>query len=501
MGTPMPSYILHRYHFSKDKVVTDGVTGSGQVTGPGGATYQLKNPIEDAPWKRRIKAFNHDHENFEEEIAAIIAKTLMPEDLDNPGQRIPDVSLVVIPGKKAAGIASKYIDGDRKTLNEYIDPNKKRPPKDPNEPNGRLVDIKLIAGPSAVPYQQNLNTPENAWLRKELSRMIAISALVGDHDVNPGNILVITEDKKKRLARIDFGHAFADQMRFPHFGGQRIHPNNIMDFFNRTTLDDVSRHGESKLWRSYPALVPSQELVDAMNEVSSADAEEKIHAAILTSQANFYELLKIEGQDQAHIINSLKYIAEHVGQCKISSIPKATLLDRLFRTMEDYVCNNVQQMKYVAEIMQLQVDIDKYLNQIPGAPNQYMLDYKYNLLKNSPYGPFSWVRTSDKMPVFQGDCFGYMKFRSAQIKSDADDLLNRQPKISSESEFVLIGDEPGASSGLNSPNTPPSIQSADDFVDVTIEANQEFKDRLKQKKSTAAEESDQLSTGIKSNKT
>lgn len=459
----MPGHIMQREHFSVMSTHGGGVTGSGQVTGPEGATYQLKLPIQDAPLKRKIKAFRHDHENFQEEIAARIAKELMPEDPDNPGQRIPDVTLVEIPGKDSAGIVSKYIAGEKETLNHYVDPNNKRPPRDSKKPDGRLVDVKFIDGPSPVPYQQNLNTPENGWLRKELARVVAVSALVGDHDVNPGNILVVTEDGKKRLARIDFGHAFADQVRFPRFGGERIHPNNIIDYLNRKTLDDVPKPGESKLWRSYPALMRSQELVDAMKEIASVGAEARIHAALLVSKASFAELLDTKGQDKTHILDSLKYIAEHVGQCKISSEPKETLLDRLFQTMENYICNNLGQMRYAAEIMQLQVDIDKYLNNVPGAPNQHALHFKYNSLQNSQYGPFSWIRNADRIPVFKGDFSSYLRFRSEQIKSNADELMS-WPSGSSSSEFALI-DDPGATSENSSPLSSASSDSKRAFVD------------------------------------
>lgn len=413
--------VFNRDDFEIHAQSNGGLTGSGKVLNKSdNSWYQLKKPIGEAAIKRRIKARDNDQENFGEFIASRIARAIVPENLAEQ-QRIPDVSLVVLPRKKSPGIVSRFLVGERvETLNQYIDPSNQRPPRSPQKPNGRLVDIKLVDHHSRIPYQPNLNSPENQWLKKELSRAIAISALIGDHDINADNMLVISMTEKKKVARIDFGHAFADLMRYPAFGGQRVHDNNILDFFNRSTLDGVPEPGTSKLWRSYPALIPSQAMVDAMNELVASSSEKKIREGIQSAKADFLTLLKEHNVDKEHIMKSLQYIAEHVSSHKIPLRPENTALDRLFQAIETYVSKNVAQMNYAAQVMQLQLDVNAYLDSQgkdsshPSSPNIYQLESRYKALNASPLGPFSWIKNSEDSPACQGNFLQYLHFRNEE---------------------------------------------------------------------------------------
>ncbi len=436
----MFSNVKDRDFFIGDPAGNGGVTGSGKILGHDHCWYQLKNSIQDAQWFRRIKALGYDHENFGEVIASRIAKLLMPEDPTNPGPRIPDVSLVANEPKKSVGVASLFITGDRvETLNDYIDPKTERPFRDPNAQKKRLIDIKLVAhNPEFPSYQRNLNAPKNAWLFKELAQAVAVSALLGDHDVNPGNMLVITEKNKSRIARIDFGHAFADQLRFPRFGGKRIHPNSILDFFNRRTLDGVPNAGESKLWRAYPALVPSQAMVEAMKGLTGKESKDKIRQGIQSAKEDFQALLRRPEKNKMGIMESLQYIAERISERKVLINHKKTAVDRIFQAMEDYVCNNVDQMIYAADIMQLQLDIDTVIRLQQKNPVILLtrdfekLNERYKALQQDERGPFSWIKTSEKFAAFQGNLDEYIQFRREENKDEV--LLDQSSELASGSE-------------------------------------------------------------------
>ena len=106
---------------------------------------------------------------------------------------------------------------------------------------------------------------------KSLARAIAISAIVGDYDVNTGNMLVIQPEGQAEptIGRIDFGHAFNDLLNAPKkMGGEvreRKHP--IFDFFNRTNVASFPKGSISKVWRDYVGLVPSSLLADALYQI------------------------------------------------------------------------------------------------------------------------------------------------------------------------------------------------------------------------------------------
>jgi len=331
-------------------VQTGGLTGSVRVV-IHGENYQYKPPIIENSWIRRLKSNDVDSENFGELLASRIAKEF---DLDDKNERIPKVGFVVKNHCKDVGIASKYLKGTSvRTLDDHLDPRRKR----------RGSHVVLNRGTDA-PGEGVVPINHDPLLKKELARAIALSALVGDHDVNPGNMVVITDSRGiARVGRIDFGHAFNDLLRFPRFGGHKVAENNIIDFFNRTSVDGPNKP-QSRIWRNYPGLIPSRDMAEALREISSEfNKEQRISDVVASVKEDVRQMLENNPQvDKEHVVRSFQRISEHVSGKVISNkLNTDEKLDQIFQDIEDYVQLNIKQMAYAADIMMLQVDIREAL--------------------------------------------------------------------------------------------------------------------------------------------
>lgn len=213
--------------------------------------------IYKASLQRQIKAGMLDRENFGEVIAAQIGRKLLDEQL------VPDVFPVYGTSKEGVYVASKYL-GSKKNLALTLDKFSKK-----------IHEATLIGKHIQVvvkkprPDKGEVSFYYAPQLKQDLCKAIVLSAVLGDHDVNPGNMMVFKIDNKPRIARIDFGHAFNDLLKCSRINGGKIRDkeNPILDFFNRTEVGGVLG-APSKLWRDYPDLIPCKEMADALRAIS-----------------------------------------------------------------------------------------------------------------------------------------------------------------------------------------------------------------------------------------
>ena len=415
-----------------------GNTGSMLVRGRDGNFYQFKKSIkQNKSIKRQAKASFMDNENYGEILAASIAKAL---DQDITGPRVPLISFVLDPNSQYVGIASQYLKGKNgasvQSLDRYLDPTQKH------------RHIKLVSG-YEDPKLGHHNLDDKIILKQELARAIALSSLVGDHDVNPGNMIVIKElNNEMRIGRIDYGHAFKDLMRFSSFGGKTVHTNNIIDFFNRNTVDGIN--AQSKLWRDYPGLIPSGEMAEALRSIATnPNATTNIQNAINEVKENVKWLINQPKINKKHLIESFQRIAEHVSGEKIdNNLQDIEKIDAIFNKFENYVSKNIIQMAYAAEIMQLQVDIQVAIkteddSQLNVFQQRYReLEEKGN--SNKDIGPFAWIKEQGKIPPFEGDCSAYIVAHKKaeklnQLAKEVDAFLAQGSEIS-KYERVMVRD-------------------------------------------------------------
>lgn len=374
------------------KKLSGGKTGSVRVS-IDGENYQYKPSILDnKSIIRKVKSDFTDSENFGELLASRIAKVF--DTHQDTLQRVPDVAFIVDKDSANVAVGSKYLTGDQvASLDAYLD-------KDGTQKGS---DIKLVSGDDN-PKLGHFNL-EKSGLKKELANAIALSALVGDHDVNHGNMMVITKDGQTRIGRIDYGHAFNDLLRHPKFGGGTVHENPVIDFFNRSTVDGIN--AKSKLWRYYPGLIPSQEMADALKQIANdANGLHGIKDAIARVKNEVTELIESNPQvDKNQVIKSFARISEHVSGEKIApSASQDEQLNKIFDTIENYVDNNLKKMSYAGQVMSLQVEIkDALVNKKESCVLESLKEHHATLIGNTNDGPFSWIKESANLPAFKGN--------------------------------------------------------------------------------------------------
>lgn len=395
----------------------------------------MKPSIKNAPLIRNIKAGDTDRENYGEVIAAEISRILTDSDIEV----IPKVYLVYDKDCGQTLIASRYLNNVVGTLDDFA------------RKMGVVITNRhaIISTKTPKIGALNLEGEEYALLRKDLARAIAISARSGDHDVNPGNNIVTRDSQgHHRLARIDFGHAFNDLLNASTaFGGGLINKNNrILDFFNRKNVANlIPNNRESKLWRSYDGIVPSTELVDALNELARSD---RLAEAIDSAKLPFQELINDLQQDPKankaaldHIGNSLIAINNNISGKKISvgtEIQK--ILDKTFENLHEFYRQGHEQMKDVAKLMNLQLKIDKLIKNkrdtgkidknlvkhIKEAYNELEKNPAIALGKNTP--GIVWVRDSKDAGEFKGTLENFIEHRTIALLGVKSQAINNSLK-------------------------------------------------------------------------
>ena len=419
-----------------------GVTGSKRVE-KDGKIYQLKSSILEASFKRKFLAERKDHQNFGEVIAAKIGAAIM--DKAGEPKLIPDLSLVYDEKKKRCLVASEYLSNvDKGTLDDYAVKSAGVKKKKTFLSNvkyniaklfGKEDDVKIKyekhidkVTTSSNPEKRefSMSKDENKSLRQDLANAIAISALTGDHDINPGNMIAI---KGGRLARIDFGHAFNDLLNHSKvFGGEvRNEGNQILDFINRTEVSG----GSSKLWRDYD-IMPSQELANAFKEMSTKSAGLK--KGVDDAKESFKQLVTDlqkdpEGNKEVikHITDSLLHINKSVKGEQIDNTKGPNeVIDKVFENIHKFSQENQDRMGDVGKLMQMQVNIDKLIeNKRNGQPLDKDLSLAVKvqyeeLCKEKAKGihqgkdGIEWCKLDKKTKPHIGDLDSYIDHRTKQ---------------------------------------------------------------------------------------
>ena len=413
----------------ENAVSVGGVTGSKRVK-MGGKNYQLKPSIKDNSFMRRVKAGGTDRENYGEVISAKMARRVLIVD---DFEAVPDVSLVYDKNKKRTPVASKYLEGDKvRTLDAFIQ--EKSGIVLTGKKHIRFVDgSKKKGGVNPKKREYDISGEGNAALRKDIARGITGSIVTGDHDINPGNFVVVTKAGKDRVARIDFGHAFNDLLNAPKFFGGKVRNKNnqVLDFINREKLAGFGYNkigSQSKLWRDYPGMIPTQEMADALKEVSQSMG---LKQGVKDAKAEFSELLHVmeannDKKGVKHLKESLNAISSNVSGFKLD--PKLTAEQTIaaaFFNIERFSQQSQNQMKDVAKLMQMQVEIDKVIEGKkkgiePSKEQMDQIKATYAELGNSKgiaqkNGKLEWVKTDVKKHAHKGNLESYIKQRGKQL--------------------------------------------------------------------------------------
>jgi hypothetical protein len=392
---------------------TGGLTGSVKVSLQNNPNefYQLKPSIVDNTLRRRIKAGGTDRENFGEVIAASINRYLFGD------KAAPEVSFVYDNDEGKTLIASKYLSGAIvKTLDDY---GKTRP-----DVSTTKKHIKLVKGDGTSDEKIGVDHPSISPLKQGIADAIAQSAFVGDHDVNPGNIMVvINHDGEPQVTRIDFGHALNDLLNAPKkFGGRvRDKENPMMDFLNRKSVAGLYPPGDpSKLWRDYPGIVFSKEMVNAYRKIGNITLDQ-LKDAITEAKHKYMDLISTLQDDNneagiTHVHQSLEAI--YLNMTGTSLPAGAKVLDEVFTELERFLKKNRSNALDVANTLELQLLIDEKLNSPIGFSPEDMQSIKKIFREKTgrtPRNAIQWVRSDPESLALHDNLDDYILKRAKQL--------------------------------------------------------------------------------------
>jgi hypothetical protein len=403
----------------KELVGSGGATGSGRGK-VGKQLFQVKGSIAHAGLGRRMKAGGLNTENYGEVIASNISRAMVG---GMNRHLIPEVALRQNGVDHEAMVTSKYLangKGDLKDLYKELAgplPRGQKHPKIHLDSPGRSGNgILRLNGQSSLDVQRN----------------IALSALMGDHDVNPGNMIALRDG---RVGRIDFGHAFNELISAPggkFAGGGGVHnkSNRILDFFNRETVSGnplVRGQNKAKLWRDYTGAGPSDGMTQALKEMASST---EALDGIVQAKTQFVDLiaeLDKEGTPEAKkqikdLTKSLAQISKNLEK-PVTSTDPGGIVKEVFENLEAFIREGQDQMRDVANLSDLQTKIDSFINSTrdnPLAPVPPEIAEIYSGLTESSVKSqggegLVWMKMTDGVPAFEGTLNAFVQSRREQL--------------------------------------------------------------------------------------
>lgn len=175
----------------------------------------------------QYKTENHHQENYTEFLLSGIPEEALS---DKDVQLAPTIYLTDTPG----AIASKYIETDEGFAPQTL---WAAAGIEGKHPHRKEIDIdKLIEK-----LNGNNNNNATQYFKKDLAKCIASAALIGNHDINSGNFLIVKKDGQFRVSLIDHGKGGNKLLKGSKlFGGKiRNKKNCILDFFNSNTVTHI----------------------------------------------------------------------------------------------------------------------------------------------------------------------------------------------------------------------------------------------------------------------
>lgn len=237
--------------------------------------------------------------------------------------------------------------------------------------------------------------------KKQLFQALKLSFLLGDHDVNPGNMYVVYDkaSKKSQICRIDYGHAFCDLIK--KWGRGKDHSPNIaptrgyvLDALNREKING----GKSKLARDYRDIIPDHEFASILRQEIDQNALSKSLENCRGELNEFY----------SHSGNKLGRLKNKITRCFSTltskmGFGKESGSDIALQRAESFVKKNAEEMQSIANLIDVQAYVEdvansklshsealKKIDQIYKKDNRYLKDKSFN-------EDIEWVK-SDKDP-------------------------------------------------------------------------------------------------------
>ena len=345
-------------------------------------------------------------------IASFIGRALLSDDV------VPEVSLAYDKANRRVAVASRYL-GEGSTLDDFAF-EKIGIPRSPERSH-----VLLTSGRVKTNEVAQLNLDKHPEIPKsDICDSLALAAIVGDNDVNPGNLVVLSKANRYQVARIDLGHAFQDLLNAPQsFGGKLLFPDNpVLDFFNRTTVAGAKLGGDiSKLKRDYLGLVPSMEMVAALRKMSKVQ-NERLDIGIQNARREFDFLISAMNENGdtkgiQHVRNSLASIYKSLKNNRLSSsLTLDEVMNLTFEAIRESTLKNIQDSEKVANVMELQLEIALSVENGWTISDRGMALIDEGNFPKDSLGQILWVSV-DNEPGFKGsiqDCVHYLATKNQE---------------------------------------------------------------------------------------
>lgn len=398
-----------------------GQSASCRVRDATGHLYQLKDPIVGQSFAKQVRAKLTDRENIAELAAGTLVRAfvsaedfyLYPEITAYYNHDNPDFYLGQF------YIASKYLEGDSggvRNLDEYVNENL---PSNQSV-NTKRKHAKFFAGTEiqtevkAIGLDSAMMKPLRKWICKALVN----SAILGDHDINPGNLMVVTLYGRTRVGRIDFGHSFNDLLNTYEIfgGGLREQQSPVKDFINRETIGGpnlLKQGSQSKLWRDYQGLVFTHDMAEALLDaeyITAAQIDRGMQDIVDKLDQLMLEMRQYPENNEPlkRLVASTAAIYANITGKELDPSCDAILM--IAEAMGNFVKKNRDDAILTGRLMKMQLKVRELV--ACGFSNQEIVTeiLRDRLDSNTFHSPtLTWIKESEHTKPFVGNGYAFIQ--------------------------------------------------------------------------------------------
>lgn len=250
--------------------------------------------------------------------------------------------------------------------------------------------------------------------KKELMRQMKLSMLVGDHDVNPGNMFFVYDKLtgECRMGRIDFGHALNDLVKdildehAPKIDEGR---GRVLDAINRLKVNSLG-NVPTKFRKSYKDIVLDPEFANVLREGIDTEALTNNLKKVEQILLNILKNEEVDAHIKEELREALKTACKRMGKPLDSGeISDEALINAVVVLhVTNFIMENQKDAEKVADLIEMQALIEQVaLGKATVADADKRIA---ELQSGNPEfnGKIEWVRRDGEKKIFIGTLDEYM---------------------------------------------------------------------------------------------
>jgi len=441
--------ILDKADFTDLGASEKGASGSHVLIDKNNIKYQEKITIAN----NKKESWSGLQDNYSDILSEFIASKLSYMALNSYSEMLvsPEVYFLFDATKpKEIYLASKYVnfgnnnavsmdfDGIRDAIAKTSNPgfiSDKHHVELADSDDSQDPDILILD--KVYQFRNNSQIFSATMDRKTLFNTIVFSAIVGDHDINPGNMF-FNFDKVNNISlvgRIDYGHAFNDMIKYWGAHASRVNPDitgyplrgEILDYFNREKLDLVmDKTGKSKLNRYYNISYIRPELIGSLRQISNVNFTDALNIA----KQEIKMMASKNNTIQEKLAVAMDDICRRVGvEPGPSYFPSK--LDYFINAIFEFINQNQKEALAVANQLEIQFTVSQVLNEQMGVDeavakimNLYRDQSSRYFSGKNPFDAQEWIKLSSRENTFYGNLPEYIHYVAAKENKLSDVTYN-----------------------------------------------------------------------------